>query len=121
MLLLFALKLALPGHMHLTRGNHETINMNKIYGFEGEVKHKYDDTIMALFTEAFQWLPIAVCVGRKVLVVHGGLPQEDNVSLDQIRAIKRGSEPADTGAQAGHWPSAAGTGLLTLCALVQGS
>lgn len=97
-LLLFALKLALPDHVHLTRGNHETINMNKIYGFEGEVKHKYNDTIMALFTEAFQWLPIAVCVGRKVLVVHGGLPQADNVSLDHIRAIKRGSEPADTGA-----------------------
>jgi hypothetical protein len=26
-----------PESMHLTRGNHETKNMNKIYGFEGEV------------------------------------------------------------------------------------
>ena len=24
----------------LSRGNHETINMNKMYGFEGEAKHK---------------------------------------------------------------------------------
>ena len=35
----------------MQRGNHETKNMNKIYGFEGEVKHKYDDTVMNLFTE----------------------------------------------------------------------
>ena len=26
--------------MHLVRGNHESKNMNRIYGFEGEVKHK---------------------------------------------------------------------------------
>ena len=25
----------------MARGNHETINMNKMYGFEGEVKAKY--------------------------------------------------------------------------------
>jgi hypothetical protein len=23
-----------PNHMHLNRGNHETVNMNKMYGFE---------------------------------------------------------------------------------------
>lgn len=23
-----------PKHLHLTRGNHESLNMNKIYGFE---------------------------------------------------------------------------------------
>merc|ERR1712151_1177108 len=40
-LLLFAFKALYPGHLHLSRGNHETLNMNKVYGFEGEVKHKY--------------------------------------------------------------------------------
>ena len=34
---LFAWKLLFPDHVHLTRGNHETKNMNKMYGFEGEV------------------------------------------------------------------------------------
>jgi serine/threonine-protein phosphatase 5 len=29
-----------PNCIFLARGNHETKNMNKIYGFEGEVKHK---------------------------------------------------------------------------------
>lgn len=32
-----ALKLAEPEGIFLTRGNHESKNMNKIYGFEGEV------------------------------------------------------------------------------------
>lgn len=39
--------------MHLTRGNHETKNMNKLYGFEGEVLHKYDIKVYNLFTEVF--------------------------------------------------------------------
>ena len=36
-LTLFAYKLVYPDGMHLTRGNHESKNMNKVYGFEGEV------------------------------------------------------------------------------------
>lgn len=43
--------MAYPMGMHLVRGNHESKNMNRIYGFEGEVKHKYDDVMMGLFTE----------------------------------------------------------------------
>ena len=27
--------------VQLSRGNHETINMNKMYGFEGEIKAKF--------------------------------------------------------------------------------
>lgn len=35
-LTLLAFKVLYPGHFHLTRGNHESKSMNKIYGFEGE-------------------------------------------------------------------------------------
>lgn len=28
--------------IYMSRGNHEAKNMNKLYGFEGEVLHKYD-------------------------------------------------------------------------------
>ena len=55
-MLLFSFKVLYPQHVHLTRGNHESLNMNKVYGFEGEVKHKYDETVMGLFTELFQAL-----------------------------------------------------------------
>jgi serine/threonine-protein phosphatase 5 len=53
MLTLFAWKVYDPDCMHLTRGNHETKNMNKLYGFEGEVLHKYDVKIYNLFSEIF--------------------------------------------------------------------
>ena len=58
MMTLIAWKLAFPNHFHLTRGNHETKNMNKMYGFEGEVKAKYDMKMMDLFSYAFCYLPL---------------------------------------------------------------
>ena len=96
-LALFAWKLLLPDHVHLTRGNHETRNMNKMYGFEGEVKHKYDQATMDLFFEVFQALPLAVCIDRRVLVLHGGLFQRDGVTLDEIARIDRFREPPEGG------------------------
>lgn len=49
-------------------GNHETDNMNQMYGFEGEVKAKYTAQMFQLFSEVFQWLPLAQCINNKVLV-----------------------------------------------------
>lgn len=86
-----------PECIFLTRGNHETKNMNRIYGFEGEVKHKYDDNIFRLFLEVFGWLPLAAVVGGKVFVTHGGLPTDETVMLSDVKEIKRGSEPPEAG------------------------
>mmetsp|Transcript_1260 Transcript_1260/g.1215 ORF Transcript_1260/g.1215 Transcript_1260/m.1215 type:complete len:357 (+) Transcript_1260:18-1088(+) len=58
MLTLIAWKIVFPNHVHLTRGNHETKNMNKMYGFEGEVKAKYDMKLMELFSYSFWYLPL---------------------------------------------------------------
>lgn len=90
-------KLALPNHMHMTRGNHESTSMNLMYGFKGEVLAKADEKTFNIFTELFKWLPIAYCLGNKVLVVHGGLFQEDGVTLDMIRKTNRFREPPEKG------------------------
>jgi serine/threonine-protein phosphatase 5 len=68
---LLAWKVCNPDIMHLTRGNHESRNMNKLYGFEGEVKHKYDDKVYELFQTTFNYLPLAYTLSKKVMVVHG--------------------------------------------------
>jgi serine/threonine-protein phosphatase 5 len=90
-------KLHDPTCIYLTRGNHETKNMNKIYGFEGEVKAKYDDKIFDLFLEVFSHLPLAAVIESKVFVTHGGLPTDEGVSLNDVRKIKRGCEPPESG------------------------
>jgi serine/threonine-protein phosphatase 5 len=93
----FLWKIYDPSCIYLTRGNHETKNMNKIYGFEGECKAKYDDKIFELFLEVFGHLPLAAVIENKVFVTHGGLPSDEGVTLDDIRKIKRGMEPPESG------------------------
>jgi len=50
---LFSWKVCFPNHFFMSRGNHETKNLNKLYGFEGEVKAKYDMKVYDLFSETF--------------------------------------------------------------------
>ncbi|PKK16767.1 serine/threonine-protein phosphatase 5 [Columba livia] len=71
--------------------------MNQIYGFEGEVKAKYTAQMFALFSEVFEWLPLAQCINGRVLIMHGGLFSEDGVTLDDIRKIERNRQPPDSG------------------------
>eukprot|EP01102_Stenamoeba_stenopodia_P010317 TRINITY_DN3098_c0_g1_i1.p1 TRINITY_DN3098_c0_g1~~TRINITY_DN3098_c0_g1_i1.p1 ORF type:complete len:189 (-),score=32.52 TRINITY_DN3098_c0_g1_i1:32-598(-) len=71
--------------------------MNRIYGFEGEIKAKYGELSYKLFAEVFCCLPLAAVINSKVLVVHGGLFSKDGVTLDDIRKINRFCEPPDEG------------------------
>ena len=94
---LLALKCLYPTGLHLTRGNHETRAMNSIYGFEGEVRAKYSETMVKLFAQTFRCLPLGAVLGGKVFVVHGGLFSRDDVTLDELRALDRFREPPDEG------------------------
>lgn len=105
-LTLLAIKVWCPDAIHLTRGNHESQNMNRIYGFEGEVHAKYTETVFSLFSEMFQSLPLGYILdgssepnGRKAFVVHGGLFSRDGVTLAEINALNRNCEP-DSGLMA---------------------
>jgi serine/threonine-protein phosphatase 5 len=69
----------------------------QIYGFEGEVKAKYDDTVMSIFSEVFNLLPLAAVLQDTVFIVHGGLSCEPNVTLEDIEAVTRNREPPEGG------------------------
>eukprot|EP00971_Amphidinium_carterae_P247624 4917355-Amphidinium_carterae.1 len=96
-LMLFAWKLTYPQHLHLARGNHETKNMNKLYGFMGECTKKYDEDLYHLMCEAFCLLPLCHVINSQIFCVHGGLFSSDNVSLDSIAKVDRVREPPDEG------------------------
>ena len=71
--------------------------MNQMYGFEGEVKAKYTAQMSELFTEVYNWLPLAHCLNNRVLVMHGGLFSRDDVTLDEIKKIDRNRQPPEEG------------------------
>jgi len=96
-LTLFGFKLLYPNHMFLSRGNHETVNMNQMYGFEGEVKEKYTPKMVDLFTEVYNLLPLSHLINSKILTMHGGLFSKDDITLDDIRKTERNKQPPDSG------------------------
>ncbi|XP_050228286.1 serine/threonine-protein phosphatase 5 isoform X2 [Mercurialis annua] len=121
-LTLFAFKCMCPSAMYLSRGNHESKSMNKIYGFEGEVRSKLNETFVELFAEVFCCLPLSHVINQKVFIVHGGLFSVDGVKLSDIRAIDRFCEPPEEGLMCellwsdpqpfpGRGPSKRGVGL----------
>ncbi|XP_068618908.1 serine/threonine-protein phosphatase 5 [Battus philenor] len=94
---LFSFKLLYPNHFFMSRGNHETLDMNRMYGFRGEVIFKYTVQMADLFTEVYNWLPLAHCINSRVLVMHGGLFSSDEVTLDDIRMVDRNKQPPEDG------------------------
>ncbi|KAG0444174.1 hypothetical protein HPB47_014083 [Ixodes persulcatus] len=119
---LLGFKLLYPQHFYMSRGNHESQTMNQMYGFEGEVKAKYTPKMAELFTEVFNWVPLAHLINQKVLVMHGGLFSDDNVTLDDIRKTDRNRQPPEEGImcellwsdpqpQEGRSPSKRGVGI----------
>lgn len=88
-LLLYAYKWLFPKAFFLNRGNHETDDMNRVYGFEGECKAKYTERVFKLFSESFSALPLATLIGKQYFVLHGGLFSDDKISLDDIRKLNR--------------------------------
>lgn len=123
-LVLYAHKWLRPNAFFINRGNHETDDMNRVYGFEGECKAKYNERVFKLFSESFSALPLATLIGTKYLVLHGGLFSDDNVTLDDIRKLDRHAQRqpgqsgvmmemlwADPQPEPGRGPSKRGVGM----------
>lgn len=88
LILVLALKIRYPNRYYLLKGNHETLEMNKAYGFFQEFKHRFND--QKKFDEVlavYNVLPFCALVNKGILCLHGGIP-EDIAILRKLRGLK---------------------------------
>lgn len=94
--LLMALKLRYPENFFLLRGNHESAEINKEYGFYDDCIERYTENIWKIFINTFDCFPCAALVEDKIFCMHGGIsPKIKN--LYDINDIKRPCDIPDEG------------------------
>lgn len=87
--LVLALKVRFRDRVTLLRGNHESCEINKIYGFYDECFKKYGtEKVWKLFTEVFMCLPLSALIEDKIFSLHGGLSPQLS-KIDDIARLKR--------------------------------
>lgn len=87
--LVVTLKVRYPERVTILRGNHESRQITQVYGFYDECVRKYGNAnVWKLFTDLFDYLPLAATVDERIFCPHGGLsPSLDTV--DQILGLDR--------------------------------
>jgi serine/threonine-protein phosphatase PP1 catalytic subunit len=97
--LLLSLKVKYPRNVWLLRGNHETEDVSRLYGFRYECTERYNETLWINFTNVFKYLPLAAVISERIFCVHGGLSPQ----LKKVADIEKIKRPVAIG----------GTGILT--------
>ena len=88
LILVLALKIRYPNRYYLLKGNHETLEINKAYGFFQEFKYRFKD--QKKFDEVlavYNVLPFCALVNKGILCLHGGIP-EDIAILRKLSGLK---------------------------------
>jgi hypothetical protein len=95
--------LASKDTIYINRGNHESADMIRDYGFECELEKKYfhSNDIQKLFEKLFRSLPIATTIENKIFIVHGGIGKltsnmtisDMNTKIDRFRDPRKLTEP----------------------------
>jgi hypothetical protein len=100
--------LALPGSIHLNRGNHEDRLFSQSYSFRKQLDEKYGVDAADIFADCvgvFQALPLAAVLREPglepeggIAVLHSGLPRKNGAHrlLADVASIDRSAEGLDT-------------------------
>jgi serine/threonine-protein phosphatase PP1 catalytic subunit len=64
--------------------------------YKEEGKRRYSLKIWKLFSEMFNWMPVAALIDDKIFCVHGGLSPE-LTSFDQLHKIARPTDIPSSG------------------------
>lgn len=104
-MLLFALKCFYPARIFLIRGNHESRHLNEEmeeWGFHEHIMKRFEKHIGLYAAEhlyetihdAFDWLPLAAVIDKKVLVLHGGIGS-GNFTISDLAKVRRPMQDYD--------------------------
>lgn len=86
-LLLLLYKIKYPQTFFMLRGNHESSQVTKIYGFYDECKRRCGTSkVWKYFVDCFNSLPFAGIINDKIFCVHGGISPylQDMSQIDKI-------------------------------------
>lgn len=64
--------------------------------YKEEGKRRYNLKIWKLFSEMFNWMPVAALIDDKIFCVHGGL-SPDLTSFEQLQKIARPTDIPSSG------------------------
>ncbi|MHA1339487.1 MAG: metallophosphoesterase [Promethearchaeota archaeon] len=91
---LMSMKSKYPDRIILIRGNHETEEISRRYGFYEAVLRNYNPEVFKLYIKIFSELPLAILTWNKIFAVHGGIP-EGLENLGDINGLDNEVDPTD--------------------------
>jgi len=87
-ILVLALKIKDSNRYYLIKGNHETLEVNRNYGFFQDFLNRFKDPKkFNQVTAIYNSLPYSALLNESILCLHGGIPEDFN-AINRLRGIK---------------------------------
>jgi diadenosine tetraphosphatase ApaH/serine/threonine PP2A family protein phosphatase len=94
LLTVLILKILEPNKYYLLRGNHETKEMNKYYGFYQVFTEKFGNNYrFNEILELYSLLPYCALINDQILCLHGGIPEKTE-TISNIKGLKVNEIPS---------------------------